>query len=193
MHRKNRVSVRIMGHDYKLVSEETQEYMAHLAGFVDKKMSEISNGNKKLSNAMIAVLAALNISDELIKLKERGGVYSLDAADDGENSLFQLQLKAVEEELNQRNRDYEKMVHDFEALMENSSTYEDELQGLREKMSILSYELNTKDEQLKRSIQTVRDLRKQITDKELLRQEIDELAVRRENKEFQLTFEQLDE
>jgi len=104
----------------------------------------------------------------------------------------------MSDELEQRNRDYEKMVQDFEALMDNSSVYEEELQSLREKMNMISYELNSKEEQLKRSNQTVRELRKQIVEKEVIEKEVvihetDELAARRENKDFQLTFEQFEE
>lgn len=194
MHRKNRVSVRIMGQEYKLVSEEPHEYMQSVANYVDEKMMEIAKGNKKLSAAMIAVLTSLNIADENFKLMEDGNAM-LKHGDmpTGDFDAMHLQIKAMSDELDQRNKDYEKMVQDFEALMDNSSVYEEELQSLREKMNMLSYELNSKEEQLKRSNQTVRDLRKQITERDASRNEIDELLARRENKEFQLTFDQLEE
>lgn len=194
VHRKNRVSVRIMGQEYKLVSEEPHEYMQNIANYVDEKMMEIAKSNKKLSTAMIAVLTSLNIADENFKLlEEQGAMQKHGDMPSGDFDTMHLQIKAMSDELEQRNRDYEKMVQDFEALMDNSSVYEEELQGLREKMNMLSYELNSKEEQLKRSNQTVRDLRKQITERDASRNEIEELMARRENKEFQLTFDQLDE
>lgn len=194
MHRKNRVSVRIMGQDYKLVSEEPLEYMQSVAAFVDERMMEIATGNKKLSTAMIAVLTALNVADEYFKLQEeKSAMEKQGMLPGGDFEVLHRQVKAVSDELDQRNRDYEKMVQDFEALMDNSSVYEEELQSLREKMNMLSYELNAKEEQLKRTSQTVRDLRKQITEKETVHPEADELAARRESREFQLTFEQFEE
>ena len=194
MHRKNRVSVRIMGQEYKLVSDEPLDYMQNVATYVDEKMMEIAKGNKKLSTAMIAVLTSLNVADEYFKLQEDQGVMGKrDSLESGEFEVMHLQIKSMNDELAQRNKDYEKMVQDFEALMDNSSVYEEELQSLREKMNMLSYELNSKEDQLKRSTQTVRDLRKQITDKDAARLEIDELAARRENKDYQLTFEQFEE
>ncbi len=194
MHRKNRVSVRIMGQEYKLVSEEPHEYMQSVATYVDEKMMEIAKSNKKLSTAMIAVLTSLNIADENFKLmEERDTMLKHGDMPSGDFDTMHLQIKAMNDELEQRNRDYEKMVQDFEALMDNSSVYEEELQSLRDKMNMLSYELNSKEEQLKRSHQTVRDLRKQITERDVVRNEIDELVARRENKEFQLTFDQIDE
>lgn len=194
MHRKNRVSVRIMGQEYKLVSDEPLDYMQNVASYVDEKMMEIAKSNKKLSTAMIAVLTSLNVADEYFKLlEEQSTMDRQGSVPTGDFETMHLQIKSMSDELEQRNRDYEKMVQDFETLMDNSSVYEEELQSLREKMNMLSYELNTKEEQLKRSNQTVRDLRKQITEKDVVRHEIDELAARRENKEFQLTFEQFEE
>lgn len=194
MHRKNRVTVRIMGQDYKLVSEEPLEYMQSVAAFVDERMMEIATGNKKLSAAMIAVLTALNVADEFFKLQEeKGAMEKQGMLPGGDFETLHRQAKALSDELEERNRDYEKMVQDFETLMDNSSVYEEELQSLREKMNMLSYELNSKEEQLKRSYQTVVDLRKQISDREAGHHELDELAARRESREYQLTFEQFEE
>lgn len=194
VHKKNRVSVRIMGQEYKLVSDEPLDYMQKVASYVDEKMMEIAKSNKKLSTAMIAVLTSLNVADEYFKLlEEQSTMEKQGNLPTGDFDELHHQIKSMNDELEQRNRDYEKMVMDFEALMDNSSVYEEELQSLREKMNMISYELNSKEEQLKRSNQTVRDLRKQITEKDVARHEIDELAVRRENKDFQLTFEQFEE
>lgn len=194
MHKKNRVTVRIMGQEYKLVSDEPLDYMQNVAGYVDDKIMEIAKSNKKLSTAMIAVLTALNVADEYFKLLEGSNMMeTAEGCASGDFEVLNRQVKSMSDELDQRNRDYEKMVQDFEALMDNSSVYEEELQSLREKMNMLSYELNAKEEQLKRSNQTVRELRKQITEKDVVQPEVDELAVRRENREFQLTFEQLEE
>lgn len=194
VHKKNRVSVRIMGQEYKLVSDEPLDYMQNVANYVDGKMLEIAKSNKKLSTAMIAVLTSLNVADEYFKLlEEQGAMEKRDSLPTGDFETMHVQIKSMSDELEQRNKDYEKMVQDFEALMDNSSVYEEELQSLREKMNMISYELNSKEEQLKRSNQTVRDLRKQITEKDVVLHEIDELAARRENKDFQLTFEQFEE
>jgi len=163
VHKKNRVVVRILGQEYKLVSDEPQEYMQQVANYVDGKMMEIAEGNKKLTTAMIAVLTCLNIADEYYKLNE-------DKADIEKNLQFpshdletlHQRLKGVSEELDHRNRDYEKMLQDFEVMMENSTAYEEELHSLREKMNMLSYELSSKEEMLMRSNSTIRDLRRQV-------------------------------
>lgn len=68
---RRKTTVRINRQEYVLAGDEPEEYMHEVAIYVDKKMSEISRKYDHLSTSMIAVLAAVNITDEL--LKERQG------------------------------------------------------------------------------------------------------------------------
>ena len=68
---RTRTTVRINGHDYVLAGEEPEEYMHEVAIYVDKKMSEIHRKYDKLSTSMVAVLAAVNIADELLKERRK--------------------------------------------------------------------------------------------------------------------------
>ena len=70
MDNKTRAVVRINGTEYVLKGYETEEYIHKVAIYVDKKMQKIAENNPKLSTSMISVLAALNLADEFIKLKE---------------------------------------------------------------------------------------------------------------------------
>ena len=62
----NRVTVNICGEDYTLVAEENTAYMEQVAALVDKKMKEVIAGVKVGRNDA-AVLAAVNLADELLK------------------------------------------------------------------------------------------------------------------------------
>jgi len=62
--------VRIGGLDYTLAGNHSEEYMHRVAIYVDRKMEEITKNNPKLSTQMAAVLVALNIADELLRLKD---------------------------------------------------------------------------------------------------------------------------
>lgn len=64
---RRKTTVRINRQEYVLAGDEPEEYMHEVAIYVDKKMSEISNKYNHLSTSMIAVLAAVNITDELLK------------------------------------------------------------------------------------------------------------------------------
>lgn len=68
---KNRISVEIYGHTYKIVGTETTEHMRLVASIVDDKMREISNQNPSLDSAKLAVLTAVNSVHDLLKLKEQ--------------------------------------------------------------------------------------------------------------------------
>lgn len=67
----NRVEVEIFGDYYTLKGHESPEYMRTVAQMVNKKMLEINQRNPKLSTNNVAVLTAVNLVDELLKLKEQ--------------------------------------------------------------------------------------------------------------------------
>ncbi|SHE33014.1 cell division protein ZapA [Desulforamulus putei] len=67
----NRVEVEIFGEYYTLKGNESPEYMMKVAQIVDKKMVEVSQRNTRLSTNKVAVLTAVNLVDELLKLQEQ--------------------------------------------------------------------------------------------------------------------------
>ncbi len=67
---RNKVEVRIAGKDYTLVGTKPDEYIQKVALYVDKKIGEIAKRNNRLSTAMAAVLAALNIGDDYFVLQD---------------------------------------------------------------------------------------------------------------------------
>lgn len=64
---RNKVEVKIQGRQYTVVGAEPDEYIYKIASYLDKKISEVSNRNPRLSMDMASVLAALNIADEHFK------------------------------------------------------------------------------------------------------------------------------
>jgi cell division protein ZapA len=62
---KNRVIVTIYGKEYSLVSEVDPNYIMKTASYLDSKMREVSENYPTIPEARVAVLAALNIVDEL--------------------------------------------------------------------------------------------------------------------------------
>jgi cell division protein ZapA len=165
MSAKNRVEVKILGQEYKLVSDDTREYMQSLANYVDDRMLEIAESNKKLSTAMTAVLTALNIADDYYKLKLENDTLKKRMT----NPLFDVdntkqKLVNFNSELEKRNKEYEEMISKVEELLESSSVYEEELDSLKEKLNILSYELDDKEKRIQQSDHTIKNLENQLTD-----------------------------
>lgn len=61
------VEVDIFGTTYKVRSANDEEHLQRLADFVDGKMREIATHTAAVDTTKIAVLAALNIADQLVR------------------------------------------------------------------------------------------------------------------------------
>ena len=68
---KNRTNVDIYGTQYIVVGEEPSNHVRLVASIVDRKMREIHGKNPLLDTNKLAVLTAVNIVDEYIKLLNR--------------------------------------------------------------------------------------------------------------------------
>ena len=66
--------IQIYGKTYSLKSSSDQMNMEEVAAYVDAKMRELAAARSKTSSADLAVLAALNIAQELIELQKQNDV-----------------------------------------------------------------------------------------------------------------------
>ncbi|MBO8138393.1 MAG: cell division protein ZapA [Desulfotomaculum sp.] len=67
---ETRVEVEICGEYYTLKGKEPPEYIQKVAQYVNRKIKQVAGRNPRLSVTKAAVLAAINIADELNKLQE---------------------------------------------------------------------------------------------------------------------------
>ncbi len=81
---KNRVTVVIMGEEYILRGSSSTQDMHKVGRYVDQLMKTLSDKNLQMSKHKIAVLAALNLADELIRLKETNRSSTNDVKQRGE-------------------------------------------------------------------------------------------------------------
>ena len=65
------VTVTIFGKEYTLRGQAETDYVQQVAAFVDKRMSEVARGTTMASTARVAILAAVNIADELFREQRR--------------------------------------------------------------------------------------------------------------------------
>ena len=68
--KRNIREVEIYKDSYKIVNDASPKYTQSLAKYVDEKMKDISQTTSTVSSMKVAVLAALNIADELFKVKQ---------------------------------------------------------------------------------------------------------------------------
>ena len=74
---KHVMYVQIMGHEYPIEANSGDDlYVNRLAQFVEERMKEIKEESKVVDSYKLAVMAAMNISDELFRLREHKGSHS---------------------------------------------------------------------------------------------------------------------
>ena len=66
----NQLRVNIFGSEYALKVEQNAQYLKEVSEYVDQKMREIDRSQAINSNLKIAILAALNIADELFQSQQ---------------------------------------------------------------------------------------------------------------------------
>ncbi len=64
---KNVLSVRIYGAEYSIRGQADANYIKAIAEYVDKKMRDVNTNVRVDSSLKVAILASLNITDELFK------------------------------------------------------------------------------------------------------------------------------
>ena len=69
--KKEPTTVEIYGENYNVRGEGDPAYLAELAQYVDARMREVAAQMSNLEPMKIAILAALNISDELFRYRKR--------------------------------------------------------------------------------------------------------------------------
>lgn len=65
------MKIQIFDQTYNVNADGNEEYLTELAAYVDKKMRDVSESTKMVDSVKVAVLAALNIADETLTLRQR--------------------------------------------------------------------------------------------------------------------------
>ncbi len=68
---KNKVTVDIYGQQYTVVGTESASHIRLVASLVDSKMREINEKNPNLDVSRLAVLTAVNMVHDYIKLQDQ--------------------------------------------------------------------------------------------------------------------------
>ena len=66
---KTRTTVRIAGRDYTIASYDSEAYVNRVAAYVDRSMRELGM-TSKLPSAQLAVLTAVNATDDMLKSRD---------------------------------------------------------------------------------------------------------------------------
>ena len=67
---KTHITVQVGGQNFRLTTDDSEGYIRKIAGYVNDKIDEVQQAYPTLSTGNCVLLAALDISDELHKLRE---------------------------------------------------------------------------------------------------------------------------
>lgn len=121
MTKKNKTDVFIGGRNFTVVGNESSEYVYKLAAYVDEKIKEMTDKNDKLSGSMAAILAALNIADELHKTtQELDSLRERAKTPIEEYDILVKQLKEANEEIKQLEAKYTRNKEELKNIKEQN-------------------------------------------------------------------------
>jgi len=66
-----KVTAKILGEEYTIRGRAPREHIERVARYVHERMNDISEAYPKLGTSRVAVLAAINMADELLKIREQ--------------------------------------------------------------------------------------------------------------------------
>ena len=90
----NPVAVRIAGKEYRIRSDADEEWLQRVASYVDESFRKIRERTNTVDSLDVAVLAALNLGQELIELREAGALPVIAA---GEADQLRVETGSLEE------------------------------------------------------------------------------------------------
>jgi cell division protein ZapA len=67
---KTSVKVEILGREYSIRSDEGEDRVKRIAGYVDQKLKAVSEGTKTVSTLDVAILVAMDIANEYFEALE---------------------------------------------------------------------------------------------------------------------------
>ena len=112
--------IRLLGNDYQIESENSDEFIQRIGFYVDKMFNEVAERNSRLSTNMIAVITSLNIAEETLKLQE-------------ENKELSSQLSATVDMLSEKEFEFKKISEENEKLKNELQNAKIELARLEAK------------------------------------------------------------
>lgn len=160
MTQKNKVLVKINGHEYPIVGAEPKEYLLKVGSFVDDNMEVVAKANKKLSTSMIAVLTCINISDQYLKMKCAHEDLQKDLQQPQEEiSKLETYIDSLHAKLNEK----DDICHDLEKKLKELELSQEE----DEHINTLKNQLLEKEDDLEKAQTLINDLQNKLFDNQI--------------------------
>ncbi len=176
---KKKVTVNINGYSCAIIGEESEEYIQYIAKYVDGKVKEILNKNNRLSQSMVAMLAAITIADEYYKAN---------------SELIELKENIAEplKELEKLRKSYNLDNNKIQILEEECEGYKVKLEEMKKSEQTMQNRLKQYEEDLalkEKEIQNSQKIISQLQNK-LFENQIELVQTKKELEEFIKTFDE---
>ena len=130
MEDNTKMEVKINNMEYTIVSNESEEYVQRVALLVNKKISEVKSQNSHLSTAMLAVMAAMNLADELLKSEDSASKLRTEIGE------YMVESRSEKAELDEKKLEVENLKEDMHKLEIELAKRETELENQRSSHSM---------------------------------------------------------
>lgn len=67
---KKRFDIMVIGREFSVLSDKGDEYVNSIVRYINERAAEIGEASENVTTSDIAILVALNITEELFKVKE---------------------------------------------------------------------------------------------------------------------------
>ncbi|MCR1850469.1 cell division protein ZapA [Paeniclostridium sordellii] len=178
----NKVTVKIHGSEYPMVSEKSKDYMIKIAHYVDEEMSRISESNPLLSTSQVAILSALTVTDLLFECSEENDKLSkaneeLAKKAEKPNQEVQLEMKKIKLELDSKVEELGKKQSEIDALkleLDNKANNIEEINLLKKEIEELKNNLDEANEKTEIAEKLASDFQNKLYDLQLKNIELEQ-------------------
>ncbi|WP_343101674.1 cell division protein ZapA [Romboutsia sp. MSSM.1001216sp_RTP31141st1_G3_RTP31141_220114] len=150
----NKVTVKIHGAEYPMVGEKSEKHMISVAAFVDTEMNKIGEANKRLSSSQVAILAAINITDELFdcadaleKVEKENEELKKKVGNSGEE--YKLEIKELEYHLENKDKENKNHISKIEELNKLIEEQKKEIEQLKNGTNLSKQEVEDLKNEIK--------------------------------------------
>lgn len=134
---KTKVAVDIYGMQYRLSGNESEDHLRRVAEQVDAQMRKIAAGYPRLDLPRLAVLSAVNIADDFLKLQEQR-----ERERSGLEQNRSNEQQALQHKYDELSGEHRRVQEQLRAARAQEEQLKDQLEALRDEYAKLQSEYN---------------------------------------------------
>ena len=141
---KHKTAINIMGIDYQVITDDDSKRVKMIASFVDKLMKETKKSAPYMTNMSASVLSALNLSEELYRLKDEYEAVKEQAESNRALDEYKRRLEEALDEIESNESKLKMLAAKAERLEMENDELSENIEDYKQKYNALraEYEIN---------------------------------------------------